>query len=730
MNSKIKVSGNIIGELSEKIPSNIIALNELIKNSYDAGGKNVSIVLNTVDRTLIVSDDGAGMDRSDIDTLFHISNSKKRYGELNQYKRYTQGSKGLGFLSVFKFGEKVEWKTRKDIGLKFAVNYSDLIYAYDISEFEIEVVEDDAIKQGTTIIISLNEYNTVSLQKYLSEEKNYKKVVNAFVDDNFIINLQVDGDKYSSVETLPLIKNSIEHQLYYVTYDSKSQKINYYYNNCFIISEDFEFNSTAYALEIELVIFQFPPYGKGKVDQLFVNPHGDLTPLVYVNSNLFNNFDLFDPNIMKNIKTSQVLNQMIGFIKIISNDSKINFNSDRSQFLQNELTDSIKDFLSNINKKTQEVGSIYKKYLMNFDILTVNELPEDCRNSDIELLRKYIKSDFKFKSNVEIKRSNDKVTYALFGKEAQVSVIPKEEAASTNISDNQTKASNNDDDKEKGQEGNETNSASDTNSPTKVIPATIKLKCKYKEIGIPSSQIDLSKYIATVNDSSANSVNVDNVDITVDGVILHGKILSSIANPCVKHVEYRYLDSKTGLAIETLTLSFFQQVADIDFDSEETKLIALPSNKSYTISYNPYVGKLIAEINSLDINVYKEVIACSLRAIFDLSIDSLHKSTKYSNLFTGVSKFEDRVVKVVEYIKGTKKFVSEISKSTKIDYHSLENMLDAESFRSGISTAHLAAHKATAYISDTEITHLAKLLGIFVVIVNEMLNNTNVTWLL
>ena len=40
----ITVSGNILSELSEKIPNNIIALNELIKNSYDAKATKVKIV--------------------------------------------------------------------------------------------------------------------------------------------------------------------------------------------------------------------------------------------------------------------------------------------------------------------------------------------------------------------------------------------------------------------------------------------------------------------------------------------------------------------------------------------------------------------------------------------------------------------------------------------------------------------------------------------------------------
>ena len=44
MQSRVTISGNIVSELSEKIPSNIIALNELIKNAYDAGAPSVEAV--------------------------------------------------------------------------------------------------------------------------------------------------------------------------------------------------------------------------------------------------------------------------------------------------------------------------------------------------------------------------------------------------------------------------------------------------------------------------------------------------------------------------------------------------------------------------------------------------------------------------------------------------------------------------------------------------------------
>ena len=375
MQSRVTISGNIVSELSEKIPSNIIALNELIKNAYDAGAPSVEVSLDSTKKKLIIKDTGEGMNKSDIDTLFHISNSNKIYGSLNKkYNRYVQGSKGLGFLSVFKFGHKVQWETKKDKGYRFSLDYDSLVGQYDISECVIELIEDDSIEKGTKIEISIDDYNMNSLLDYFKEEKNYKKILNAFDDDTFDINIKIDGIVYKSSSSIKLLDNAPDYRLYQVTYNNDDGKIKFLYNNFPIIEEKFFVDSTRYKLGLELVIFQLPPHGKNKIDRLYLNPKNDLTPLMYVYCNLFNNYDMFDTNIMKNIKTDLVLNQMIGKIEIISADKAINFNSDRSQFLQNELTDEIKTVLQEINKKIQTVGSQHKKYLKEFKILTSTAL--------------------------------------------------------------------------------------------------------------------------------------------------------------------------------------------------------------------------------------------------------------------------------------------------------------------------------------------------------------------
>ena len=216
----ITVSGNILSELSEKIPNNIIALNELIKNSYDAKATKVKIILDTDNSTLTLIDDGIGMDTEDIKKLFHISSSEKKYGIDSGYEgRLLQGSKGLGFLSVFKFGRNVTWKTYKNGGIsEFSVEFDSLIKEYNLTDKTIDIreVQDDNFS-GTTIVIQINEYNIESLKNYFSVEMNRLKILNSFIKDrsrndsvditidkSFSIQIVIDNEKFETDKSMDL----------------------------------------------------------------------------------------------------------------------------------------------------------------------------------------------------------------------------------------------------------------------------------------------------------------------------------------------------------------------------------------------------------------------------------------------------------------------------------------------------------------------------------------------
>lgn len=431
--SKITVSGNIISELSEKIPNNIIALNELIKNAYDAGSPSVDITLDTKRKILVVKDYGLGMGPKDIDKLFHISASEKEYGEIiriNGFDRIVQGSKGLGFLSVFKFGKKVKWKTAKNnVALEFSVNFDDLLRLEDITDYPLEVTHKTMSNFiGTEITIDISEYNLVSLEEYFSNGEYLHKVLNSFItekvtdnekmiipDPNFRINLKVNEKGFSTNTSLRIEEEHVEGQFLRVKYNSDNQKINFYYQNKLVHSEQLEFNFREFSINMDLQIFSLKAHGKSKINPLFYNPiDRELTPLLFVNNNLFNNYSIFDTGVMKPISRSQVLPQIIGYISIKSFDKDVNFNSDRTQFTQNKLTDNIIKTVENLNKSTQIIGSQIRGELRNNYIL--NNLKSISENEIDEIFNPsiLIKEDLLLKEFIVYEQKESEIIYKLF----------------------------------------------------------------------------------------------------------------------------------------------------------------------------------------------------------------------------------------------------------------------------------------------------------------------------
>lgn len=437
------VAGNILSELSEKIPNNIIALNELIKNAYDACSPSVDITLDSESRLLTIRDYGIGMDTEGIKKLFHISSSDKHYGEIISYKdtkRLTQGSKGLGFLSVFRFGKKVYWKTAQNTQIsEFTVDFDSLVTEYNITDKRLDVTlssSGDFI--GTLIQIEINDYNVNTLKRYLSEEVNRNKILNSFIDDkisdgkisadkNFIIKLNIDGEINSTDYEIQLQTQNKPQQLFEINYSSSNQNLVFRKDGKDIFSEEFSFNSDRYSLDINLAAYYLVSKGKSKINSLFYNPtNNNLTPLIYINNNLFNNYMLFDTELMATKKYSEVLKQLIGYISIKSSDSSIQFNSDRTQFSQSELTDEIAHFIEKLNEEIQRIGASLKNELRDFSSKTFiqNRIPEE-ETSNPDNLKKYIKPNFKLKDSLIFEKKGNQLKCTLFDREVLLDIIPK-----------------------------------------------------------------------------------------------------------------------------------------------------------------------------------------------------------------------------------------------------------------------------------------------------------------
>lgn len=712
MDAKIKISGNIISELSDKIPSNIIAINELIKNSYDAGAPKVLIKLDETNKMLTITDDGSGMDKSDIDKLFHISNSEKRYGEINQYDRITQGAKGLGFLSVFKFGGQVTWKTKKtDKGFRFSADLAEIVKIQDVSEYSIEIIDCPETPKGTTIEINIDDYNLKTLIGYFSDEKNYQKVVNSFFDPNFIIELVIDNKIYSNINPVNIKKQLPDKQILYVTYDSDAGDIVFNHKGYKLKTEHLPIPSALYKIKSEIMIFSFEAYDKSKIDKLFFNPSDALTPLIYVNSNIFNNYTLFDPNIMQTIKKAYVLPQMIGFININSANSMMNFNSDRTQFLQNQLTDEIAAFLSDFNKAIQEIGSKLKKQIANQDYLKVKALSFEKRNATEQELRDLISNDYEFKSQVTICKKSDKVEFSIFGMTISIPILPEEKPAP---------ATNG------GGSGSGAGGASPP-PPTSgnSVPAFITLKQQTKRIQVNSAQIDLMKEIDVAKDSKSQDISTSSIVVKMDGVTLTPPILKSVSAEQMIKIEFIYTDPTTGSVSAMLMIEVYQPKAKMDAQTGSDNLFVLPSNTGYTLHIDNTVANLFNQLNTLSIDSYLEVVACCVRPLFEISIDSLQKSGKFPSLLLSGNNLAG-IVEIIAFIS-KKSFLTAIDLKTGIGYKTLTNILTVRNYSGLVDDANLGAHKSTMIITEVQVRDLIYKLKYFLIVVNEMLTNPSIT---
>lgn len=653
----LEFAGEIINHLSVTIPSNIFALNELTKNSYDAFATDIQIYIDQSNSQLIIKDNGIGMSEVDVDKLLCVGNSTKQYGKKNTYNnlsRYVQGSKGLGFLSSFKFGDVVHWETNKEgKKIKFDINKKDIISKRNASSYDIFLELSNTDDIGTTITIDLDKNQLNALIDYFSDEKNITKAVNAFYDVNINLSLHISNKKFVSKSISSFLNEGKDYQFCYVTYDSSNSNIKIYRNQQQLQPEKFRISSKDYRIEVELMIYYFKQ-GVSKrftnISKLFYRDYDDaLTPLLYINNNLFNNYKYFDSNINRSKRSAESMPQITGYVKVYCSSSELEFNSDRTNFVENELTRNIIKDLNDLNTRIQKLASLIKE--------------EDRKNTgEISTGTAYIKDD-------------------------EENITPKIETAKINLN--------------------------------------VK---KEKNFFLPSKQIDLKQYITSVINSSGEKIDLEALNFLIDGKESITNIIPSITEPCEKQISVQFIDNITGLVNENFKLYFKNQEAKIE-GTNPNQLLTFFSSESYRISIH-VVASLINQVNiiySLKEPFY-ETIACTLRTIIELSIDSL--KSKFSHIFNHekvnnykIDNLSWNVIQVINFIKTHNELLTKIANILGISFKSLKKSLDIDSYIRTIDKAHLGAHKSTTYLTNNDIVSLAKQVGYFAVLCDVMIKS-------
>ena len=220
----IKARSHILTLLGDElIGSNSLAIFELVKNSYDADAKIVTITfvdLNTPSQKIIIEDDGHGMSPSVLQDVWLTIGTDFKRG-LNRkvspkFHRVSFGNKGVGRLAVHKLAKIItlETQTRGDLfASKLNIDWKKLIdskdYIQDL-EVEIESVAEKTFIKGHGTRITLSNLTTIywtklTLKDLVRKINNIKNPFSTFPD----FDVEVKCNDYHQ-EWLKDIKSPIE----------------------------------------------------------------------------------------------------------------------------------------------------------------------------------------------------------------------------------------------------------------------------------------------------------------------------------------------------------------------------------------------------------------------------------------------------------------------------------------------------------------------------------------
>ena len=169
--TSIKAGAELIQTLSSSLYKNAYyVLDELISNSYDADATKVDIKISQ--ERLILRDNGAGMDRTDLENYFMLGYSEKQGDrKTRKLRRYTIGKFGIGKLSMHVICNRCKITTRKN-GLQrtLILDFGKILAHKIIGEEKINVVESPTKDEdGTTIEL-------LGLKKTLEEQTAIRRI--------------------------------------------------------------------------------------------------------------------------------------------------------------------------------------------------------------------------------------------------------------------------------------------------------------------------------------------------------------------------------------------------------------------------------------------------------------------------------------------------------------------------------------------------------------------------
>ena len=668
-----QVDGNILNELSRQVSSHLFALGELIKNSYDAKATLISIELDLSTNKLIIEDNGDGISYENAKSLFHIAKSSKKYGQKftflthtgEKVTRYTQGSKGLGLLSAFKFGDIVSWNSKcKNETLLITVDKNDVVKLADINDISYPIFPGNKKENGTIITINLNSTDTEEINyiyNYFKELRNAKKLTNFFFDNYLQITLTLRNKDGYIEQNFPIKTKSTQNwkndlsnnSLFRIEYNSLDDILTFTNNENKIFTTKFQptNNKRNYKISFSIIAYSLKSGGKKKIDSLFHNKNNNLSPLVYINGTLFNNDQVFDPSITRQIQSSKSLPQLVGFVEIFSDDLGLQFNNERTDLVTNLFNTTLKNDIEELNKFLQAEG------------------------------KKLEKNNHLFSENI-----------------ISTVVDAKDEVKPTTTS---------------------------TKDEVKFYTPVISLKNDIRDIyrqDYPYN-IDLKDFFINASDSQGIDIPIEKIKIKVNGRISQPPFFESIDSAQNIVISYSFIDThmcssngKNVEIVEFLNLSFHQETNSFNTVKDTEDLIS-SIGKNYILHLKG-VNKLIKQLNKLWKNNLEHdmCIAASIRLLFDLTTYRYTTLTHHKFQKKGL---ESNVYEIIETIMNNKNEVTEIEKILGSRFTIIKNLFeDPGLFSTKVSISNLGSHTGSQHMTVDTIKDIATYAGYYAQLVD------------
>lgn len=223
-NVRFSVDAGVIDRLgTELVARQETAVSELVKNSYDADAKKVTLKFEDSDSiggTLFIEDDGLGMTKEQlINGFMRISSTDKlRHPLSERYNRKRAGQKGIGRFAVQRLGEKLTITTQtvgNDNALVLTIDWSHYKGDIDLANITNKIISVPKRKEeGTTLKIEglkdrwtqaaikrIYRYVSAIIQPFpLSDEKVDNKKQGEVVDPGFkTVFKKIEGGKLITI---------------------------------------------------------------------------------------------------------------------------------------------------------------------------------------------------------------------------------------------------------------------------------------------------------------------------------------------------------------------------------------------------------------------------------------------------------------------------------------------------------------------------------------------------